>query len=333
MLIIRNRKRFWNRFAAWLIVPSALCVSLASAQETVPAPAVQEVPVRPMDDIPPPPDGLAPASPADSAPGVIPGLSGTPGSVGGCGPNRAGCNSDRTACAPRAADGVASTLVCTPRMSGGVCGPAGTCRAGENCNIGSAGQFGGYQTGMTGASGFCQDGSSMSGYQYPGNGMPCMGDAGSCPNPEVCMGRPYTVGDLKRSIFGVKCRTKEVLGLNNCYQSSPFQQWWAGQQYRSECRRAYRNHVLAAHLHNKFNYFTPSGCCGEGCAPFGSYSRVYAAEPHYADARDSQVYASPMTGVPTTVPLAPNVRHQYNYSWGMPSSRITPISDVVLPRY
>jgi hypothetical protein len=25
------------------------------------------------------------------------------------------------------------------------------------------------------------------------------------------------------------------------------------------------------------------------------------------------------------VPLAPNVRHSYNYSWGTPSSRITPM--------
>ena len=30
--------------------------------------------------------------------------------------------------------------------------------------------------------------------------------------------------------------------------------------------------------------------------------------------------------VPVAMPLAPNVEHQYNYGWGIPSSRLTPIS-------
>lgn len=163
-------------------------------------------------------------------------------------------------------------------------------------------------------------------------GMPCMSGPGSCLSPEVCMGRPYTLGDLKRSMFGAKCRGKEILGMDGCQTCSPLHNWWCEQQYKSKCRRAYRNHVLAAHFHNKFNYFTPSGSCGEGAPLWGHYKRVYATEPHYSHPADSQVYASPMTGHPTAVPLAPTVRHQYNYSWGSPSSRLTPVSNIILPR-
>ena len=294
MLIIRNRLRLWNRIAAWLVVPSALSFSLASAQEPPAAPAVQEIPMRPTGDAvpPPPPDGDA----KDAAPGVLP-------------------------AAP------------VGRVASGGCGPAGTCRVSDTCRNGLSCPTGGCQSGMARVTGMCADGTCRDGFAYPTNGTPCMGSPGSCLSSEVCMGRPYTVGDLNRSIFGAKCRSKEILGLDGCSGGcSPLSQWWAGQQYKSECRRAYRNHVLAAHLHNKFNYFSPSGCCGEGCPPFGTYTRVYATEPHYADARDGQVYASPTTGMPMAVPLPPNVRHQYNYSWGMPSSRLTPISNIVLPR-
>lgn len=73
----------------------------------------------------------------------------------------------------------------------------------------------------------------------------------------------------------------------------------------------------------------PSGCGGAGCPPFGWYQMVYPADPHYFDARDGKVYATAETGVPTVVPLAPVVRYQYNYGWGTPSSRLTPVSRVM----
>lgn len=317
MLITRNRSCLWNRIAAWLIVPSALSFNLASAQGPPPAPAVQEIPMRPMDDTvpPPPPDGVV----QDAAPGVLPASPAARAATGGCGPGAADCQADN--------------IVCTPKGATGGCGPVGTCRVSDTCGNGLSCPTSGCQSGMARVTGLCSDGTCRDGYGFPSNGTACMGSPGSCLSPEVCMGRPYTVGDLNRSIFGAKCRCKEILGLDGCSVGcSPLSQWWAEQQYKSQCRRAYRNHVLSAHLHNKFNYFSPSGCCGEGCPPFGNYARVYATEPHYADARDSQVYASPTTGMPMAVPLPPNVRHQYNYSWGMPSSRLTPISNVVLPR-
>lgn len=76
----------------------------------------------------------------------------------------------------------------------------------------------------------------------------------------------------------------------------------------------------------KFGYFIPTGNGGAGTPPFGWYARVYPEDPHYFDQRDGQMWAAPGYGVPTAVPLAPVVAHQWNYSWGTPSSRLTPVS-------
>ena len=317
MLIIKkNRKRLWKRIAAGIVIPSTLSYGIAAfGQDPAPAPAaVQEIPMRPMDNAvaPPPPD----PDTVDVAPKTVntpPAAAAAPGLSGGCGPNRAGCNADRIVCSP---DGTAAGS-----------GAEGRCRVRDVCNNGLYGPTTGCRAGgACAANGGCNAvGGCLS-------GMPCMGAAGNCLSPEVCMGRPYTLGDLKRSLFGAKCHGKEILGMDGHLAGSPLHNWWCEQQYKSQCRRAYRNHVLAAHVHNKFNYFTPSGSCGEGAPLWGHYKRVYATEPDYSHPSDSQVYASPITGHPTVVPLAPNVRHQYNYSWGSPSSRLTPISNVILPR-
>jgi len=61
----------------------------------------------------------------------------------------------------------------------------------------------------------------------------------------------------------------------------------------------------------------------------GCYDLVYPVDPFYFDKRDGQVYAAQGVGGPVSVPLAPTVRHTYNYGWGVPSSRLTPISHPV----
>ena len=63
------------------------------------------------------------------------------------------------------------------------------------------------------------------------------------------------------------------------------------------------------------------GCCLMGC-----YGLVYAVNPDYFDQRDGQLFSAPGYGSPITIPLAPNVHHEFNYGWGIPSSRITHIS-------
>jgi hypothetical protein len=75
-----------------------------------------------------------------------------------------------------------------------------------------------------------------------------------------------------------------------------------------------------------FGYFCPTGCGGAGCPPLGHYHAGYALNPDYFDFRDGGVYAAQGYGLPVAVPLAPNVEHTYNYGWGVPSSRLTPVS-------
>ena len=65
----------------------------------------------------------------------------------------------------------------------------------------------------------------------------------------------------------------------------------------------------------------------------GTYNHVYAVNPGYSDRREGQVWAAAGTGVPTAVPLAPNVRHTMEYGWGLPSSRLVPISRPAPPSY
>ena len=77
----------------------------------------------------------------------------------------------------------------------------------------------------------------------------------------------------------------------------------------------------AAFLRCKFGYFCPNGY-----PPFGHYKMVYPADPNYFDQRDGQVYAAAGYNGPVAVPLAPVVQQTYNYSWGVPSSRLTRIA-------
>jgi hypothetical protein len=75
--------------------------------------------------------------------------------------------------------------------------------------------------------------------------------------------------------------------------------------------------------------FHPTGYNGLGTPIVDHYSTVYATLPEYADPRDGRVYSAEGYNVPVAVPLAPNVEHTYNYGWGIPSSRRTPISRFV----
>ncbi len=106
---------------------------------------------------------------------------------------------------------------------------------------------------------------------------------------------------------------------NCCNNQSWAKRWWRGQYLNYHGR----NQWLANHL---FGWMVPSGCCGQGCPPCGKYQVTYADDPGYADQRDNgQAYGVQEYGVPLSVPLTPTVRQSYNYSWGTPSSRITPL--------
>jgi hypothetical protein len=82
---------------------------------------------------------------------------------------------------------------------------------------------------------------------------------------------------------------------------------------------------LSQHL---FGWLIPSGHGGVGSPPVGKYHTTYAQDANHFDQRDGEIYGAQGYGTHITVPLAPNVRHAYNYGWGMPSSRITRVSKV-----
>ncbi len=58
---------------------------------------------------------------------------------------------------------------------------------------------------------------------------------------------------------------------------------------------------------------------------FGKYNVAYEANPWHFDARDGRVYAAQGLGMPAAMPLAPNVQKTFNFGWGTPVSRLTPI--------
>lgn len=84
--------------------------------------------------------------------------------------------------------------------------------------------------------------------------------------------------------------------------------------------------AMCDYLRCKFGYVCPSGAGGAGIPWVGKYSRVYPQDPYYFDQRDGQTWAAQGYGAPIAVPLAPVVGHSFNYGWGIPSSRLTPIS-------
>jgi hypothetical protein len=99
--------------------------------------------------------------------------------------------------------------------------------------------------------------------------------------------------------------------------------------FRAHC--ADKCYNFKQYIRCKFGYFYPTGNGGTGIPIAGHYSRVYPENVNYFDGRDGQVYGAEGYGTPIGVPLAPVVGHTYNYGWGVPSSRLTPVSRPTAP--
>ncbi len=135
-----------------------------------------------------------------------------------------------------------------------------------------------------------------------------------------------------------KCYPPYTLGhCMNCGNNSKLAHFLNGQCAMYRARNRHSSRILEESIEAscqekhewfrcKFGYFVPTGCCGKGCPPIGHYNMVYPVDPNHFDQRDGQVYAAQGYGGPVSVPLAPVVNHTYNYGWGVPSSRLTPVS-------
>ncbi len=188
---------------------------------------------------------------------------------------------------------------------------------------------GGMETGACGLGyGSCGDASCGEGcyescYEgcYDGCAEGC--DSGQCCGCDICLCNP--------------CYCNGSDGCDSCYGSGYNQRMctlfarpakgsknlacraWRGQQHNFLNRNQRLSNCL-------FGWMVPSGSCGQGTPPVGKYRVTYADQPDYADARDGQLYGVQGYGMPMTVPTAPTVRYAYNYSWGTPASRLTPLS-------
>ena len=112
------------------------------------------------------------------------------------------------------------------------------------------------------------------------------------------------------------------MAMENCYCKMCNKDPHHRHMYYHDCS----GRDMLGYFHSKFGYFCPSGAGGAGAPFFGKYARVYPQDVNYFDGRDGQLYAAQGYGAPMAVPLAPVVGHTYNYGWGIPSSRLTPIS-------
>jgi len=197
-------------------------------------------------------------------------------------------------------------MASAPVENGMGCGMNGSCGMGGGCGF-----EGGYDScGDTGCGDYCgaTDGDAC----CPGDccGDCCMPGAG-CGDACGSCGYGSGYGSRMNSLFA---------GSANSGTGDPVRDFWHGQSLN------YRNRN--SRLSNKlFGWLVPSGNCGQGTPPVGKYHMTYAHQPDYFDPRDTQLYGAQGYGMPMTVPLAPNVRHAYNYSAGVPASRITPVSN------
>lgn len=173
----------------------------------------------------------------------------------------------------------------------------------------------------------------------PGSGC----DAGSCacPTKNGCCadgcdaaGR-YRITDTRPACDSLGCDACD--GGSGGYRNGNSGSWLNsnglagflnGQAAAHRARNRLASANLNAYLRCRLGYFIHDGSGGVGSPLFGHYQVVYPVNPHHFDSRDGQVYAAQGYGGPVSVPLAPTVRHAYNYGWGVPSSRLTPVSNL-----
>jgi hypothetical protein len=190
---------------------------------------------------------------------------------------------------------------CAPSTSSDVCATGacdGYCDAGSG-GWGRRGWRNGGGWGMSDGSGMGM-GSGMGSGMGMGSGLG-LGGRGQYGGYDHSMGGGFGHGGLGHRGFG----HSSCLGDGDCDPNG---------------------HAMIDYLKCKFGYFIPSGGGGKGIPWVGHYARVYPVNPYYSDPRDGQAYAAQGYGIPVSVPLAPVVGHTYDYGWGVPSSRLTPVS-------
>lgn len=134
----------------------------------------------------------------------------------------------------------------------------------------------------------------------------------------------YGSGTCQHGHRGGNCR---LCSSKACVNNNGFADFLGVQAAAHRARNRQASANLNQYLGCKMGYFIPSGNGGTGSPLVGHYNVVYPVDAGYSDDRDSQVYSAQGYGGAVSVPLAPTVRQTYNYGWGIPSSRLTPVSN------
>lgn len=134
----------------------------------------------------------------------------------------------------------------------------------------------------------------------------------------------HITGDILASIFPshncCKCRRGKSKRLRCRSYRARRQDAEIRQAYRADRCKERHQRLCNWVAHSRLGRFMVKN------PPIGRYEIVYPVDPWYGDARDAGVYAAEAYGGPVSVPLAPVIRHTFNYGWGVPSSRLTPVS-------
>jgi hypothetical protein len=140
--------------------------------------------------------------------------------------------------------------------------------------------------------------------------------------------KPFTAPGANQQVMPASFGHSHRAYMGGQYQTDC--QYGSGQAcpdcYQGHSCRHPRSQAMIDYMHCKFGYFIPTGAGGAGVPLCGKYARVYPDDPYYFDQRDGQAWGAQGYGIPMAVPLAPTVGHAYNYGWGTPSSRLTPVS-------
>lgn len=161
---------------------------------------------------------------------------------------------------------------------------------------------------------------------FAGGAYGASGRNGNCPTGD-CYGNAAGHGVGNGSGYGRGGHGAYGNGMNGRYGNAGAMGYGAGNGSAYGNASGYANGGAGNGDCNQCNH---NGCRSGRCLFGGCYKPV---EGYYNDPRDSEVYSAVGYGVPVTVPLPPAVRYQYQYGWGLPSTRLTRVGNTYTQYY
>jgi len=124
---------------------------------------------------------------------------------------------------------------------------------------------------------------------------------------------------------GMACLMVSALSLNSGQAQEPVPEPTGGPVTTNSPQTTSSTVVSEGYVGAECNGYGYGGGNGHRRRYLSDYRRRYCRPEPFSrnDCRDQYINSQQGYGVPVTVPLAPVVCKQYNYGWGLPSSRLT----------